>query len=1151
MAVYGITNYGQDVYGLSLPPAYRVDPFVAQSVDYGTIRLTWAKPSGTILRYRLLANRYGYPVNENDGTLLLDSVTYPGGAYFDKTVIPGTYHYYGMYVLVDETDNIWIRSAVTGCLAIKNCGSAQMLWDRLPDYFRYIPETGGELTGNASGNSYLQQFLNVLGFGMDYLHTQYQMLDEHFNDPMSIPVDDLWNLAAEVGLNFSPELPAYTVRKAVLNQAHVCRERGTTLGLDNEITLRTGWSADIQSGPNLMLADDQSMFLNPVFLPWTPCRPYLVGECVWIGPARASRRWAGHGYWYQCTAAHLNFAPPGDGTSNAFWAPLRDLDDFLFTLTNLKTGHPSTWEAVDTAAGNGVSATGTLTQGLGVPNLTGDGFAWNSLRAVNSTGSTRTYMLRSVPRTVADLSLIPDPGFNAGTTIIEVESIPDPVWVPASWPRRMVAVPGFPGQRHSPGQYNAAAYWITSNGHVLRSGLASRSGPWGVILTPGGTSLVFSESPWVAAPAGDAVTASVWLRAPAVLTQPVTLALQWIDLHGQHTTETDGTPVTLAAGAWTQVTVSGTAPAKNMYALLRVRVNDGCALTDILHFTDLSFTVGTPPVVNTPASRLRAIEDGIPVPWVRDTQAWKPRTRYGTGDIVLCHGQGFTALRASTGAQPPANFAPTAEWAPLSENRRIRLAVSGYTSQNQSVSTNWQVPTTPFVEFYDSSGNYITRLLARNPLAAGAVGKPDQMVFDSFTGQSRVFNTTPPASAALGPWQATFWQSDVPLTGPPAATGTVASINFSLNGTPPAPGVGSSGWSARWTTGFTPPASGTYTFSLSGVGGGTRLLVNGQIVVNCWTGTPPGNQSGTAQLTGGSPVTVEVDYWAPEEVTVPGEEIEIRYPIPWQPRGSGPDSISLPPVTVISGARYTLGAQCSNPSGQVTAAITWYSGGLAVGSTVPETGNEFLLLQGTVPDGVNAAVIYLAANRVTSAYAANFTQDLFGVATPAALAVTAPVPFTSSGTMLSTWNLTGRVAEDNVATWSTPAGNFAVGNGAAWPLTPGQRSIGLVTGPANTQLGVTFRTQPQAGQAQGIVFRYTDDTHYWRCSRTDLRKKNAGVWTTVATHSPPFSDNDRMTVVLSGSSIKVLRNAVATPISTATDTFNSSATKHGIITEAT
>lgn len=1147
MAVYGITAYGSDVYGLSLPPAYRVDPFVAQSVDYGTIRLTWEKPSGTMLRYRLLANRYGYPVNENDGTLLLDSVTYPGGAYFDKTVIPGTYHYYGFYVLVDETDNIWIRSAVTGCLAIKNCGSAQMLWDRLPDYFRYIPETGGELTGNASGNSYLQQFLNVLGFGMDYLHTQYQMLDEHFNDPMAIPVDDLWNLAAELGLNFSPELPAYTVRKAVLNQAHVCRERGTTLGLDNEITLRTGWSADIQSGPNLMLADDQSMFLNPVFLPWTPCRPYLVGECVWIGPARTSRRWAGHGYWYQCTAAHLNFAPPGDGTSNGFWAPLRDLDDFLFTLTNLKTGHPSTWEAVDTSAGNGVSATGTLTQGLGVPNLTGDGFAWNSLRAVNSTGSTRTYMLRSVPRTVADLSLLPDPGFNAGTTVIEIESVPDPTWVPASWPRRMVTIPGFPGQRHSPGQYNAAAYWITSNGHVIRSGTASRSGPWGAILTPGGTTLVFTESPWVSAPGGDTVTASVWLRAPATLTQPVTATLQWIDLHGQHTTEVDGTPVTLVAGTYTQVTVSGTAPAKNMYALLRVRVADGCALTDILHFTDLSFTVGTPAVVNTPASRLRAIEDGIPVPWVRDTQSWKPGTRYGTGDIVLCHGQAFTALRASTGAQPPANDQPTAEWAPLSENRRIRLAVSGYASQNQSVSTNWQVPTTPFVEFYDSSGNYITRLLARNPLAAGAVGKPDQLIFDSFTGVSRVFNTTAPASAVLGPWQATFWQSDVPLTGIPAATRTDASINFSLNGVPPAPGVGSSGWSARWTTSFTPPASGTYTFSLNGQGGGTRLLVNGQIVINDWIGTPVGPQSGTIQLTGGSPVTVEVDYWAPEEVI--GDPVEVIYEVAWVPLGYS-NSAELPAISVIAGAAYSYLAELDQNNSLVTASITWYSHGRAVGTTESVTGLQAATVTGTVPNGVNSAVLYLTTSRARGSYAVSFIQFLSGPV-PAALSVTSPVPFTSSGTMLNTSTLTGRVTEDNVAAWATPAGNFAVGNGAAWPLTPGQRSIGLVTGPANTQLGVTFRTQAQSGQAQGIVFRYTDDTHYWRCSRTDLRKKNAGVWTTVATHSTAFADNDRMTVVLSGSSIKVLRNAVATPVSTATDTFNSSATKHGIICEAT
>jgi hypothetical protein len=42
---------------------------------------------------------------------------------------------------------------------------------------------------------------------------------------------------------------------------------------------------------------------------------------------------------------------------------------------------------------------------------------------------------------------------------------------------------------------------------------------------------------------------------------------------------------------------------------------------------------------------------------------------------------------------------------------------------------------TPFVEWYDSQGNYITRVLARNPVP-GTSSMPDSFAYDSFTAGS-------------------------------------------------------------------------------------------------------------------------------------------------------------------------------------------------------------------------------------------------------------------------------------------------------------------------------------------------------------------------------------------------------------------------------
>lgn len=958
MSVYGITPYGTSVYGLDLYPAYSVEPFTAQSVTYGTVQVSWTKPTGTILRYRLLANRYGYPVNENDGTVLFDSATYPGSNYADTSIIPGTYHYYGFYVLADLADNIWIRSGVAGCLAIKDYGSSEEMWRRLPNHFRTIPETDGYLTGDAPGDSYLQQFVNVIGFGVDYLRTQYGMMLDHCNDPMAIPIDDLWNLAAEVGLKFSPEMPAYTIRKAVANQAHVCREGGTTPGIENEIILRTGWSADITTGANLMLEDDQSTFLHPVFYEYTRHRCYNIGECVWFGPPFSFRQWPGLGYWYKCISPTQGIDPPASGGSNANWQVIRDSDDTLLTLVQPSTGMPSTWEAVDLGNTNGVPTSGSVLQGLGVQNIANTGFAWNCLRLKNKASSSRNLMLRSVCRKTSQVNL----------------------------------------------------------------------------------------TPWAVDPQS-------------------------------------------------------------------------------------------------------AVQDAVPVPYVRDSQQWDPTIRYGTGDLVLYQGQPFKALRASTGITPPTNDIANAEWTPLSESRRIRIATSGYVSDNMT-GTAHAVKVVPCMEWYDCAGNFITRITARNTSSTGVPSKPDSLAFDSFTSQSRVYNVQAATSVSLGPWLATFWPNGT-MSGRPAGTLSVPSPNFSLDGYHSLlPDLAGTGWSGRWVTQFVPQSAGNYTFSLKGLGGGVRMLVNGVPIISDWYGTPTSLTSSTVTLKGGTPVSVEVDYRAPDYTPgtwtanlIPQESLPLTL-------ASSNQDIKVPPFYVVAGAEFIFSLTSSG--GHAGGAITWYgSNGQPVGCFAfpySSTAGVDESVSGFIPGNATSASIEVMCFSSFEGMESNF-QMRTAVPQPSALTVTSPISLVPTGSVVNTGTLTGRLTDDETNTWLTPAGNFLIGYGNCWPLNPGQRSIGLVTGPANTNVGVTFRTSPQSGQTQGIVFRYTDDNNYWRCGRVSIRKKVAGVWTTVATHSTTFLNNDRMILTLSGSSIKVFRNAASTPVTSVTDTFNSSATKHGIIVE--
>lgn len=171
-----------------------------------------------------------------------------------------------------------------------------------------------------------------------------------------------------------------------------------------------------------------------------------------------------------------------------------------------------------------------------------------------------------------------------------------------------------------------------------------------------------------------------------------------------------------------------------------------------------------------------------------------------------------------------------------------------------------------------------------------------------------------------------------------------------------------------------------------------------------------------------------------------------------------------------------------------------------------------------------------------------------------------PVP--TGGPYPTSTNLTNRFTDDHGNSWTTPDGNFTVGQfakGTAWPMTTGVRSLALLPGPANTSVGVTFRSGAPAGMTQGLVFRYSisgGKENYWRASRTQLQYVANGIWATVGTYSTPFADNDRMMVTLLGTAIKVYRNAPGTvpaspavPVLSVTNSFNETASQFGIVVE--
>lgn len=397
-AVYGITSYGTEFYGFDTPPQYLVEPFYAWSVNYTAIALSWSKPSGTIQAYRLVKNRYGFPVDQDDGEVLIDSVNYPGSSFLDINAISGTFHYYSFFVLLDFEGDRWTCAGMTACLATDDIyDSGNWLYNLVPLFYKNAIKVGGSVDvflTDLVGNIYLNQFINVFGWGLDQIRTQFGTY-VHVNDPWMIPYADLCQLAIQLGIDIIPGIHPHTLRKAVFFNAAINEQRGTLAGIATQVSALTGWDLDLQIGPNLLLENDQSDFLDPVYLPWSAGLAYNVGEFVQYG-----------NYWYQCIlAGGIGTSPTGTSSSNTYWsAVLGSYQTTTGILTNGLTGYPNTWEVLYPAQTNGAPSASSLGEVVGVAKpLQPTVFDWNDLRLVNQSVSTQDVWIRSVARTTTDM----------------------------------------------------------------------------------------------------------------------------------------------------------------------------------------------------------------------------------------------------------------------------------------------------------------------------------------------------------------------------------------------------------------------------------------------------------------------------------------------------------------------------------------------------------------------------------------------------------------------------------------------------------------------------------------------------------------------------------------------------------------------------
>jgi hypothetical protein len=151
------------------------------------------------------------------------------------------------------------------------------------------------------------------------------------------------------------------------------------------------------------------------------------------------------------------------------------------------------------------------------------------------------------------------------------------------------------------------------------------------------------------------------------------------------------------------------------------------------------------------------------------------------------------------------------------------------------------------MEYYQAFGQAVAGLSWSSPTT------PKQII-----PQAQLYSTSPDDVTPGDGLSATYY-SEPDLSGP-SVTRVDSTIDFDWSGTSPDPAIPQYNFSARWQGFVMPVSTETYTF-YTRTDDGTRLWVDGQLLVDDWRDQGATEESGSISLQAGQPYSIEMEYY--------------------------------------------------------------------------------------------------------------------------------------------------------------------------------------------------------------------------------------------------------------------------------------------------
>jgi hypothetical protein len=293
MSRYGIDYYGLVPYGPDTAAFIEFDssPFLARSVDYGTIQLTWTSPAGDWTRIRLIRNTYGFPLSVDDGVVVYDEPkNFDSGSYIDDGSIPdgigikeGRAYHYSLFVLGTQS-NQWIKSGNSVAIAIKDYGTFDYMYDGIPAIYK---TTNLYTVTDDGDNPDLRAFLKIFSTTYDLFKTNSEILLNTYDSAIAyypiIPI-----MMQQFGVAYEPEIGLQQSRILLRNAVLLNKLKGSRSGITSFIKAFSGYDEVTELSRNIMLDYNDSSFeeslgrwesieyatLSRVTSPTPPLEPY-------------------------------------------------------------------------------------------------------------------------------------------------------------------------------------------------------------------------------------------------------------------------------------------------------------------------------------------------------------------------------------------------------------------------------------------------------------------------------------------------------------------------------------------------------------------------------------------------------------------------------------------------------------------------------------------------------------------------------------------------------------------------------------------------------------------------------------------------------------------------------------------------------------